>query len=149
MIARKQMIGTRKQGGFMSGMDLAIALGVIFLIVGVIVQKGDWLNDSFRIWALKGQVSDVSQAVNEYTASNSISTVSMSNLKDLLPESIGDGQGANSFGGDIGVTWSGVAYGYTVTLTNIPVRAGARTAVGYSSGSYDSAAQTVSVTLGN
>ncbi len=81
----------KKQLG-LATMDAIMWLGAIFMVGAVLIAKGDYLMDTGRLFILKSQVSDIASAANEWGQGRaSMTGVSMTNLQNIVPSSIGNG----------------------------------------------------------
>ncbi len=139
----------KKQLG-LATMDAIMWLGAIFMVGAVLIAKGDYLMDTGRLFILKSQVSDIASAANEWGQGRaSMTGVSMTNLQNIVPSSIGNGTGTNAFGGNFTIAAGTNPYEYIISATGIPVRAGDRAAAGYDNASYTAGTTTVAITLGN
>lgn len=141
--------GGKRQRGIATT-DAILWLGVIAVVGSVIISKGDWAYDSYRVWKFKGQVADISSGVNEWgSGKHNLTGLDMNAISTNVPGSIGDGQGTNAFGGNFTVAPGTSAYSYVVKGTKVPAKAGNRVKSGYSDATYDTNTQTVTITLGD
>jgi hypothetical protein len=126
--------------------DMMGYLIVFGLLLYVFFTKGQYLFDSARIFVFKWQVSDVSNAVVEFSQGQTTAGVTMEKIKEITPSYIGDGSDAVIFGGSFSVTNGTDPYEYIITADAIPTGPGHRIAAGWDQATYDASAKTVSVT---
>lgn len=151
---RRMQVGTlrskRKKEKGVALVDVLVWLSIFGLALGLIVEKGDWAMDTYRIYKFKNQVGDISTGVVEWGAGkHDLTGLSMASIDGHVPPSIGDGQGTNSFGGNFTTEKGSTSYEYIIKGTKVPARVGARAAAGYANATYDSTTETVTITLGS
>lgn len=145
----QRKLGRKSERG-LAVIDVLIWLGVIAIVGSVIITKGDWAYDTYRVWKFKGQVGDISVGVNEWGAGkHNLTGLDMKAISTNVPGSIGDGQGTNAFGGNFTVEPGTTAYSYILKGTKVPEKAGNRVTSGYQDATYDSSTETVTITLGD
>lgn len=139
-----------RQKGAVNTIDLLIMVGVVLALLVWLSKKSDWMADTIRIFYLKGDVTSIATAVTDWGQGKAnLSGLNMTQISGLLPESIGDGQGTNPWGGNYEVSAGSSPFQYIIRVRGVPAKGGARGATGYSSSTYDSSSQTITINMGN
>ncbi|WP_196216260.1 prepilin-type N-terminal cleavage/methylation domain-containing protein [Vibrio cholerae] len=139
----------KKAKGF-TLIEVLFVLALFFAFIVWVGKKSDWVTDTYRIVMMKGDVMDISTAVTEWGQGKSnLSGLSMAAITNLLPDSIGNGQGTNPWGGNYEVSAGSSPFQYVIRVRNVPPKGGARGATGYTSATYDASSQTIAINLGN